>query len=293
MEAINPGFRSTLLRSAAVMRSDYDYIETQLDACWPQVILSEQENVISLQVDALTALPPNLQRHLLRRVTANLCDGQSPLEPRHYALIEQLLQGATDRQARSLDLPRDLLVTRVLHTATFERLNTTGFMEEGEGSGRERGGRDLWRPYRGDEVMLSIPGEVVVPGTSWVARAETITGALLEKVKDALHREDWPEVWHLLPVSRYVVYIDASYVNMPLRVRTRCPGDRLQPLGMQHEKKVQDILVDKHVARVERATIPLFFSASHCIWLAGISLDERVRLAGNTEQIVRLCIVPA
>src|SRR5581483_8443027 len=45
MESINPGFRATLLRSAAVMRSDFDYIESQVEACWPDVISSEQENV--------------------------------------------------------------------------------------------------------------------------------------------------------------------------------------------------------------------------------------------------------
>jgi tRNA(Ile)-lysidine synthase len=286
MKSINPGFRATLLRSAAVMRSDFDYIETQIDACWPQVILTEQEDAIALQLEALAALPANLQRHLLRRVTAQLCDGQSPLEPRHYALIEQLLRDPADRQARSLDLPRDLRVTRVLHKATFARLLHSGRMGE-----HDKSGRDKSRLYNdGEEVMLSIPGEIAVPGKAWSARAEMLTGALLEKVKGALRREDWPEVWHLLPASRYAVYIDAASIGAWLQVRTRHPGDRLQPLGMLHEKKVQDILVDKRIARPARDSIPLFFSASHCIWLAGIALDERVRLTSKTERIVHLCI---
>ncbi len=291
MESINPGFRATLLRSAAVMRSDFDYIEAQVDACWSQVILSEQENVIALQLEALAALPANLQRHLVRRVTSQLCGGQSPLEPRHYALIERLLQNPADRQARSLDLPRDMRVTRVLHIATFERLHHTGLIDERDKSGRDIEGRDKSRPYNGgEEVALSIPGEVAVPGTTWIARAELLTEDLLEKVKDALRREDWPEVWHLLPASRYAVYIDAARVGAWLQVRTRRPGDRLQPPGMLHEKKVQDILVDKRIARPARDSIPLFFSASHCIWLAGITLDERVRLTSKTERIVHVCI---
>lgn len=292
MESINPGFRTTLLRSADVIRSDFDYIETQIDACWPQVILTEQEDTTALQLEALAALPGNLQRHLLRRVTAQLCGGQSPLEPRHYVLIEQLLRGLADRQARSLDLPQELRVTRVLHKATFERLHHIGIMGERAKSGRHESGRDLSRPYD-DGVTLSIPGEVAVPGTAWIARAELLTGDLLEKVKGALRREDWPDVWQLLPASRYAVYIDAASIGARVRARTRRPGDRLQPLGMLHEKKVQDILVDKRIARPARDSIPLFFSATHCIWLAGFSLDERVRLTSKTEYIVRLCIVPA
>ena len=289
MESINPGFRATLLRSSAILRSDFEYIETQIDACWPQVIISEQEDAINLRGEALATLPLNLQRHLLRRVTAHLCGGQSPLEPRHYALIEHLLQGPADRQARSLDLPQALRVTRILHNVTFAHLYAIGFTQPVGIDGE----RDKSRPHTGEEVTLSIPGEVAVPGTPWIARAEMLTGTLLEKAIEALRREDWPEVWHLLPASRYVVYIDASSVGTSLQARTRRPGDRLQPLGMLHEKKVQDVLVDKRIARPARDSIPLFFSASHCIWLAGIALDERARLTGNTEHIVRLSIIPA
>ncbi|HEU0000497.1 MAG TPA: tRNA lysidine(34) synthetase TilS [Ktedonobacteraceae bacterium] len=304
MESINPGFRATLLRSAAVMRSDLDYIEAQLDACWPGVISSEQEDAITLQLEKLAALPANLQRHLVRRVTSHLCGGQSPLEPRHYALIEQLLQAPADRQTRSLDLPQGLRVTRVLHKATFERLHTNDLVDGSdsgerdirgrEGGGHGGDGRDKSRPYNsGEEVELSVPGEVAVPGTAWIARAEILADGLQERVKEALRCEDWTEVWHLLPLSRYVVYIDAASAASVLRVRTRRPGDRLQPLGMQHEKKVQDVLVDKRIARPLRDSIPLFFSASHCVWLAGVALDERVRLTSQTERIVRICIIPA
>ncbi|HLX57144.1 MAG TPA: tRNA lysidine(34) synthetase TilS [Ktedonobacteraceae bacterium] len=278
MESINASFRATLLRSAAVMRADFDYIETQIDACWSQVVSSEQHNAITLQVEALAELPLSLQRHLLRRVAANLRGGQSPLEPRHYALVEQLLQRPADRQARSLDLPQCLRVTRVLHEATFERHHDNE--------------RNKSEPLLPVEATLPIPGEVAVDGTPWIARAELLSDVLMEQVKQALRREDWPEVWHLLPASRYVVYIDVSGVGASLRVRTRRPGDRLQPLGMSHEKKVQDVLVDHHIARPARDSIPLFFSASHCVWLAGISLDERVRLTSKTELIARLSIVP-
>ena len=282
LESINPGFRAILLRNAAVIRSDFAYIEAQIDACWSQVIVSEQENALTIQVDALDALPISLQRHLLRRVTARLCDGQSPLEPRHYALIEQFLQRPDDRRARALDLPQGLHMVRILRQATFERLHHISDMTEHKEQKRE---------FNGEEVVLSIPGETAVPGTRWIARLEMVTGDVLEKVKEALRREDWPQVWHLLPATRYAVYIDADSAGKALRVRTRRPGDRLRPLGMRHEKKVQDILVDKHIARTERDAIPLFFSASHCIWLAGVALDERVRLTSRTEHIIRLSIV--
>jgi len=124
MESINPGFRDTLLRNAGVLHTDLDYIETQVDACWPQVVTKEQDEAITLNAQALIELPLALQRHLLRRVTARLCQGQSPLEIRHYALIEDLLHRPADRQERTLHLPQNLRVTRILYNLTFERLST-------------------------------------------------------------------------------------------------------------------------------------------------------------------------
>jgi tRNA(Ile)-lysidine synthase len=75
-----------------------------------------------------------------------------------------------------------------------------------------------------------------------------------------------------------------------LCVRTRRDGDRIRPLGMAYEKKVQDVLVDKHIPRAERDQIPLFFAPTHCVWLAGVHLDDRVRLTKETRNIVRLSI---
>jgi tRNA(Ile)-lysidine synthase len=97
----------------------------------------------------------------------------------------------------------------------------------------------------------------------------------------------------LLPLTRHAVYIDADVVGSFLEVRTRRPGDRIQPLGMRHEKKVQNIFVDKHVARSERDSTPIFCTPSHCIWLAGVTLDERARLTSKTRQVVRLSITMA
>src|SRR6266536_1399406 len=92
LESLNPRIRSALLRNAEVVRVDAEWIREQVDNAWPAVVISEGEDSIKLNVSALVALPLSLQRHLLRRVTAQLCAGQSPLELRHYLLIEQLLR---------------------------------------------------------------------------------------------------------------------------------------------------------------------------------------------------------
>ncbi len=280
LESLHPGIHSTLLRNARVIRVDVEWLESQVDACWPVVVISEQDDVIKLSTEELSSLPLSLQRHLLRRVTARLCEGQSPLEIRHYILIEQLL-GYHDRQKRTLHLPHELSMVRNFNEVTFKRQN-------GYPSTRDIA---MWEVQNEEAALLPIPGSIKVPGTPWIATAEPVPVELMAEVRDALRLEDWSEVWRLVPPTRLAVYVDADVAGSFLEVRTRKPGDRMRPLGMQHEKKMQDIFVDKHVARTDRVSTPIFFTASHCIWLAGVCLDDRARLTYKTQQIVRLAII--
>ena len=63
------------------------------------------------------------------------------------------------------------------------------------------------------EALLSVPGSVVVPGTSWLARADLLTDDLLEQVYPALRCADWATVWRLLPTDVHQVYVDARSVR--------------------------------------------------------------------------------
>lgn len=279
LEALNPGIQETLLRNAAVIGVDVAWIEAQVDACWPSVVIAEQDETIELDARAFLALPLSLQRHLLRRVTARFYGGQSPLAARHYELLEHLLSYENDGQERKLDLPRGLRVRFDFDRVVFERLDIyTTHRPTGDESGTE------------ETVVLPIPGAVELAGTPWLISAEIVPEDVMRDVRQALRREDWPEVWRLLPATRYTVYADADAVGPDVLVRTRRPGDRMRPLGMAHEKKVQDILVDKHIARTDRQFIPFVFSPSSCIWLAGVCLDDRVKLNTETQHVVRLSL---
>lgn len=275
MESMNPGIRATLLRSAEVARGDEDYIEAQVDARWSSTVISVQNNVFTLNIPALLALPRSLQRHVLRRITALLCEGQSPLEPRHYALIEQFLYNTNNGEQRSLDMPGFLRLTRVFDTLQVSRV------------------KEDVPPVifaAAESAVLPVPGSVEVPGTQWRAIAEIVPDDVTQAVSQAIKRDDWAQVWQLLPANQHTVYLDSDTFTAPLSVRTRRPGDRMRPLGMAHEKKVQDILVNAHIARAERDTIPLIFAGEQCIWLAGLCLAESGKLTATTRRVVRLKI---
>jgi tRNA(Ile)-lysidine synthetase-like protein len=84
-----------------------------------------------------------------------------------------------------------------------------------------------------------------------------------------------------------IEYVDAEQVLFPLVVRGRKDGDRIQPLGMEGEKKIQDLLVDKKVPREERDTIPMVCDSTGVVWVVGHTIAHRARVVPTTTQIIR------
>lgn len=89
-----------------------------------------------------------------------------------------------------------------------------------------------------------------------------------------------------------VEYLDAAQVLFPLFVRGRKEGDRIQPLGMTGEKKLQDVLVDAKVPREERDLVPLVCDAQGVLWVCGHVLSQRARVTPNTQQLLCVTAIP-
>ncbi len=76
-----------------------------------------------------------------------------------------------------------------------------------------------------------------------------------------------------------------------LEVRTPRPGDRFQPLGFPHEKKLKNFFIDAKVPRRERLTVPIVLDEGRVVWVAGLRLDDRYKLRSTDRRAImlRLC----
>jgi len=61
-------------------------------------------------------------------------------------------------------------------------------------------------------------------------------------------------------------------------VRNRRDGDRFQPLGFPHEKKLKDVLIDRKIAARVRDRIPLLVWNGAIVWVAGVEISEKFRV---------------
>ncbi|HVR43439.1 MAG TPA: tRNA lysidine(34) synthetase TilS [Thermoanaerobaculia bacterium] len=62
-------------------------------------------------------------------------------------------------------------------------------------------------------------------------------------------------------------------------VRNRRRGDRIRPLGSEHEKKLNDLLIDRKIPRERRDSIPLLVWNGRIVWVAGVGVSEEFKVS--------------
>lgn len=75
--------------------------------------------------------------------------------------------------------------------------------------------------------------------------------------------------------NNFVCYLDSSEVKLPLHVRTRKDGDRMQVLGMVGRKKINDIFIDNKIKPQDRDLWPIVVdSDENIVWLPGLKKSK-------------------
>ncbi|GLX71458.1 tRNA lysidine(34) synthetase TilS [Paenibacillus glycanilyticus] len=89
------------------------------------------------------------------------------------------------------------------------------------------------------------------------------------------------------PAGRNEVCFDADSIAFPLTVRNRQPGDRIQVLGLNGSKKVQDMFVDEKIAPSEREAYPLLVDAEgQLLWIPGIRRSSHALTGHETTDFL-------
>ena len=75
--------------------------------------------------------------------------------------------------------------------------------------------------------------------------------------------------------NNYVCFLDSTEVKLPLHVRTRKDGDKMQVLGMIGSKKINDIFIDNKIPMEERDMWPIVVDSNETIvWLPGLKKSK-------------------
>ena len=85
--------------------------------------------------------------------------------------------------------------------------------------------------------------------------------------------------------KRDVFIIRRSAIAGDLTLRTRLPGDRFSPQGLNGSKKLKDFFIDEKVPRELRDSVPLLCDASGILWIVGMRAAQREDDACRSEQV--------
>lgn len=70
-----------------------------------------------------------------------------------------------------------------------------------------------------------------------------------------------------------------------VEIRSRRPGDRLRPLGAPGTRKLKELLIDRHIDRTRRDSLPLLCVGGTIAWVPGVAIDDRFRVRGPEDPI--------
>ena len=258
----NPNVREVLRRSARVIAGDYALLRSLLEETWPNVILEEGPR-IAFDLLAWRALPTSLQRSTLREAIHRL---RRSLRNINFVHVENALRVACDgTTGDQTTLPGGLMLTVGCDRFTIADVHAA-----------EPPPDCPLLPLEGDPLLVAVPGDTLLPGSEWVLRARI------------LDREALPAGWEANP-DPWRAVLDADAAGSEVWLRTRCPGDRFQPLGMEgRTAKLADFLTNQKVPRALRDRWPLLVGEGGIAWVCGQRLDESARVQDATKRVLSL-----
>lgn len=80
-------------------------------------------------------------------------------------------------------------------------------------------------------------------------------------------------------------YVDADVLKGQVTARLPAPGDRFTPFGMRGTRLLSDYLTDRKVPRFDRS-MPVLCDEAGIVFVAGYTVDERMRVTADSEHIL-------
>ena len=211
-------------------------------------IVSAEPWGLRLRRDAFLALHPSLQAHLLRRAWEELKGETAGLT---FVHMEGMLELTKKAAGGSLSLGRELR----FYTGRQDLLLAT--------AAPSTPGPPL------EETALPIPGEACTGGWSFTARPLDAPAQLTNG-------------------DPYRACLDLAALGQRAKVRSRRDGDRFQPLGMDGTKKLKEFMIDAHIPRHWRDSVPLLVGEKGVAWVIGWRIAHWARVTETTQQIVEI-----
>ncbi len=248
----NPNIRVGLSRTAAIIGSESDYLDDLTRKAFNHCLLNESNpSSIALSRETFLHYHIAIQRRIIRLSVSELKGTMHDFTFQHSNSILDIILG--DKPNAKITLPNGIQFRRAYQDIFFEKeaIKTENY-----------------------QYPLNVPGRTPV------AQLNT---EIITKIYEIPDNEP-----PTIPNGISEALLDFSKIKLPLQIRNRRKGDRIQPHGMQGTKKIKDYFMDLKVPHCERDRIPIIVSNDAILWIIGFTTSDKHKLQSETRKCLHL-----
>ncbi|GGD99679.1 tRNA lysidine(34) synthetase TilS [Paenibacillus nasutitermitis] len=252
----NPQLSDALVRLSGLAASEDDWMERETQAAFERCIMISREGC-QMTRKALLELHVALQRRLIKLILNHVGLETSTIS---FDSIETIRQAVSDRAPTtwSFDAGSGVRFVREYDSLHFVHADVMAAREQSEAD----------YAY----VIMEGMDRLELPQAKVVIMLDMLHPPCEGKSADRME-------------SRF----DAELIQWPLTVRNRRPGDRMQVLGLNGTKKVQNMFVDDRIAPSQRNTLPLLVDAEgRILWIPGVRRSRFAQVTGASQRVLRI-----
>lgn len=252
---INPGLKKVVFNTAEIMEDIDNYLYQKQREVKDRVIAEERTDRVILDLNQLKSLHPVIRYRIIRDSIEKVKGASGDVYYEHYSAVDDLIFNLPT--GKKLDLKGNIEVKKQYDSLIIVKESASVYNEK----------------Y---SFKLNIPGETEVPGDKKIA-------VKFFKGQDPTRMPDFG--------SSNICYCDFHTLSLPLVVRNRRRGDRIQLLGMEGRKKIKDFFIDHKIPVPERDLIPLIVdNEGEIIWIAGWRMNERCKVKPDSKTIIKFIL---
>jgi len=247
-ENYNPNLKKVLNRTAEVLEADVAALGEIVEGEIRKLAGHLGDSKIVLDLASFVGYNLSLKRAIIRACFSKLSPRSFPLS---YQSVMRVLSLGGSRTGARVELPSGVVAERGKDKLIFSLPRTDNSIHK-----------------------LDLPGECELEGLGIDVRGEVI------------NLRDLPG--DLKATPPWTAFFDLERFSPPYRLRTRKPGDRFKPLGMEAEKKLSDFFIDSAVPKILREEVLLLLSGEKIAWVVGFRPHHDFRVREDSEKIMKV-----
>lgn len=294
LERYNPRISETILRTSKSLAGDYEIISAVLSTAWKECVTeccvnirtdsldytdnsqdansdnyarsskSERQGIITFNANLLKSYSRGLQQNLIRRALNHLTLDTGDIR---FSVVDRAAKFILENKSGVIDLSGGI---RMFREGDFF------FLAQRDADLPV----DTWPQMPDHQEILSLP----IPGQLNLAGGWHMICEQWDAPVHAMEKRDKKN-------DPFQVWLDADCLPKVLEVRTRRPGDRFAPFGLNgHTMKLSDFFINEKIPARARNGWPLLCTRNAVVWIPGVRPAHPFCITEKTGQIIHFAL---